>query len=229
MRRLSKQRSCFYQDTDSVPTQTSLSDVESDIDEDEQRPQRQRSNSETDLADIATDLFLAQSCVYLLRHPSVINFYRLRKKLRSDDKRWMDDFLKRNGLELLFECLDNLGNYSGQFSTLVLRLECVMCIKTVMNSAIGLQCLSRCVYAPKFASGILIFSCILCCQFLFSICPLQNMILVSNIVSQEFIFFCFYVFRHKCIESLYFAFILSNFRGFLWFQSNHEFTSQRKA
>jgi hypothetical protein len=76
MRRLSKQRSCFYQDTDSVPTQTSLSDVESDIDEDEQRPQRQRSNSETDLADIATDLFLAQSCVYLLRHPSVINFYR---------------------------------------------------------------------------------------------------------------------------------------------------------
>lgn len=154
MKRLSKQRSCFYQENTGVQNQTSLSDVESDIDEDhEQRHKLQRSNSDTNLAAIATDLFLAQSCVFLLRHPSVINFYRLRKKLRSNDKRWMGDFLKRNGLELLFECLDNLGKYSGQFSTLVLRLECVMCIKTVMNSAIGLQCLSSSVYAPKFASG----------------------------------------------------------------------------
>ena len=153
MKRLYKQRSCFYHDNDVVQNQTSLSDVESDIDEDEQRPQVHKSNSETNLADIATDLLLAQSCVFLLRHPSVINFYRLRKKLRSDDKRWMGDFLQRNGLELLFECLDKLGKYSGQFSTLVLRLECVMCIRTVMNSTIGLQCLSTCVYAPKFASG----------------------------------------------------------------------------
>lgn len=153
MKRLSKQRSCFYQETEHIKNQTSLSDVESDIEEENQPRQIQRSNSETNLADIATDLFLAQSCVYLLRHPSVINFSRLRKKLRSEDKRWVGDFLKRNGLELLFECLANLGKYSGQFSTLVLRLECVMCIKTVMNSSIGLQYLSRPVYAPKFAAG----------------------------------------------------------------------------
>ena len=67
----------------------------------------------------------------------------------------MDDgVLKQGGLELLFECLESFGLYSGTFSNLVQRLECVMCIRTVMNSQIGLESLvSADIYGKKFGTG----------------------------------------------------------------------------
>lgn len=136
----------------------SLSDVDSDVEENEKYHSfsRKRSNSETRLADIAADLYLSRSCVFLLSHPSVFNFCRLRKKLKSDDQWWMEDFLKREGLELLFDCLEDLGRYPGNFSNLVLRIECVLCIRTVMNSGLGLRCLIALNCGPKFASGKLL-------------------------------------------------------------------------
>jgi hypothetical protein len=140
-----------------VSGQESLSDVEADSDLEEFviRRRKRRANSETRLANIANDLFLSQSCVYLLRHPSVFNFSRLRRKLESEDNRWMDEFLHHNGIELLFECLGDLGRYTGTFSNLVLRLECVLCIRTVMNSKTGLRCLvsSSNTYGANFSGG----------------------------------------------------------------------------
>ena len=139
-----------------MDNQMSLSDVDSDVEEDRGHTNNhklKRSSSDTSLMNIVNDIILSNSCVLLLRHPSVINFCRLRKKLKSNDRRWMEDFLRRDGLELLFECLDNLGKYPGTFSNLVLRIECAMCIRTVMNSAIGLQCLISTRVAIKFAGG----------------------------------------------------------------------------
>ncbi|WAQ98021.1 INF2-like protein [Mya arenaria] len=95
--------------------------------------------SEGRLAALVSDIAFSQSLVQLLRDPTVFNFTRLRQKLKSDDRRWMSGFLKLGGLEMLFEGLRSFGSYSGSFSNLIQRLECVMCIKTVMNSQIGMQ------------------------------------------------------------------------------------------
>lgn len=116
---------------------------------------RPRCNSESRLADVAYDCYLSKSCVFLLHHPSVFSLCRLRKKLGSSDKRWMEDFLENGGLELLFECLGTLGGPGGGFHELVMRLECILCIRTCFNSFIGLQCVvSSGTYAPKFAVGM---------------------------------------------------------------------------
>lgn len=106
------------------------------------------------LANIINDIAFSQSLVQLLRDPTVFNFSRLRSKLKSDDRRWMRGFLKLGGLEMLFEGLRSFGSYSGTFSNLVQRLECVMCIKTVMNSQIGMQTITTSTkFGEKFATG----------------------------------------------------------------------------
>lgn len=110
--------------------------------------------SEGRLANIINDIAFSQSLVQLLRDPTVFNFSRLRTKLKCDDRRWMRGFLKLGGLEMLFEGLRSFGSYSGTFSNLVQRLECVMCIKTVMNSQIGMQTITTSTkFGEKFATG----------------------------------------------------------------------------
>lgn len=112
--------------------------------------------SEGRLANVINDIAFSQSLVQLLRDPTVFNFSRLRSKLKSDDRRWMRGFLKLGGLEMLFEGLRSFGGYSGTFSNLVQRLECVMCIKTVMNSQIGMQTLTTSTkFGEKFGAGII--------------------------------------------------------------------------
>lgn len=138
--------------------QSLLSDEDKDeFTESERQPEKRtlvQRKSEGRLAAIISDVALSQSLVQLLRDPTVFNFSRLRKKLRSDDRRWMSGFLKLGGLEMLFEGLRSFGSYSGTFSNLVQRLECVMCIKTVMNSQIGLQSLTTSrKFGSKFGAG----------------------------------------------------------------------------
>ena len=124
--------------------------------ESKQQPLIKR-RSDGRLANIVNDITLSQYCVQLLRDPTVFNFSRLRGRLKSDDRRWMSGFLKLGGLEMLFECLGAFGSYSGTFANLVQRLECVMCIKTVMNSQIGLQSLTGSgIYAERFATGTVV-------------------------------------------------------------------------
>ena len=115
---------------------------------------RPRCHSESRMADVAYDCYLSKSCVYYLHHPSVFSLCRLRKKLGSTDRRWMREFLENQGLELLFECLGQLSKQGGGFQVLVMRLECVLCIRTCINSLIGLEYLiATGSYASKFAVG----------------------------------------------------------------------------
>ena len=115
---------------------------------------RPRSHSESRMADVAYDCYLSKSCVYFLHHPTVFSLCRLRKKLGGSDRRWMEEFLENQGLELLFECLGQLSKQGGGFQVLVMRLECVLCIRTCVNSRIGLDYLiTSGAYAGKFALG----------------------------------------------------------------------------
>lgn len=139
------------QDRMMIPRGESLSDLDADVGEGDCV---RRTRSLERLADVAYDCYLSHSCVYFLHHPSVANLARLRKKLNSDDKQWMVDFLDHHGLELLFECMgEHLGHHAS-FYNAVLCVECVLCVKACMNSAIGLQCLvTSGQFVPKFAIG----------------------------------------------------------------------------
>ena len=95
------------------------------------------------LAAVVSDITISQSLVQLINDPSVFNFYQLRMKLKYDDRRWMNGFLKMGGLEMLFESLCAFGDYSGSFANLVQRLECVMCIRQLMNSKIGMGFITK--------------------------------------------------------------------------------------
>ncbi|CAL1536506.1 unnamed protein product [Lymnaea stagnalis] len=80
--------------------------------------------------------------IFWLRNPSVQNLSQLRKAIKCNDLDWMRCFLEFDGLGLLFQCLKNLSSYqSVHLNDMVLRMACVSCIREVVNSRSGLDCL----------------------------------------------------------------------------------------
>jgi len=56
----------------------------------------------------------------------------------------MEGFLEEGGLEVLLEGVESLsGRRVVQLSKAMLLLECVACVKSVMNSKIGLQVITQ--------------------------------------------------------------------------------------
>lgn len=81
----------------------------------------------------------AELCVRLLSSPSVQNFSGLKTKLRSSSREWIEEFLLYGGIEVLFEGLHRLSGRKLAFVDAFLQVECVNCIKEVMNSEAGLN------------------------------------------------------------------------------------------
>ncbi|XP_070197131.1 inverted formin-2-like isoform X2 [Littorina saxatilis] len=80
--------------------------------------------------------------VSLLKIPSVQTFAALKRKLKGSGKEWMQGFLDHEGLEALLDCVDSLGSRRvTQLSDALLLLECVSCVKGVLNSKLGLELL----------------------------------------------------------------------------------------
>ncbi|XP_070554541.1 inverted formin-2-like [Ptychodera flava] len=79
-------------------------------------------------------------CVKLLCVPTVQNYAGLKHRLSNCTKEWMDEFLELGGLGLLLESLERLCDrgYSS-FADAFLQLECVGCIKAVLNSKSGID------------------------------------------------------------------------------------------
>ncbi|KAK6172315.1 hypothetical protein SNE40_016001 [Patella caerulea] len=99
--------------------------------------------------------FISGTYIFLLQNPSLRNLCHLRKKIAGADTEWIQGFLRLHGLELLFECLDNLSTNKSDFLNATLRLECVLCIKACMNSNEGLRFLvQNGNYAPRFATAL---------------------------------------------------------------------------
>jgi hypothetical protein len=68
------------------------------------------------------------------------NLTSLKPRLVSCSDEWIGSFLDQGGLELLFECLTNLGEKRfANFSNAIDQLTCIGCIKAVMNSKVGLE------------------------------------------------------------------------------------------
>lgn len=97
----------------------------------------------------------------LIRNPSLQNLAKLRRSIKTNDKDWMKEFLEFDGLGLLFQCLKDLSAIQGfHLTDMVLKMECVMCIREVVNSQSGLDCLLRLkerndnLFGRRFASGM---------------------------------------------------------------------------
>lgn len=88
---------------------------------------------------ISTDVS-AELCVRLLSSSCLRNFSGLKTKLQTSSAEWIAEFLTQGGMEVLFEALERLSR-GGKvaFVEAFMQLECVNCIKAVMNSKQGLD------------------------------------------------------------------------------------------
>lgn len=78
--------------------------------------------------------------VGFLKLPSMRTYAALNKKLRSCDQTWMNGFLEASGLNALLEAVDSLSSKKlCQLTDAMMLLECVSCVREVMNSKMGLE------------------------------------------------------------------------------------------
>lgn len=95
--------------------------------------------------------------IELLRAPSVRTYATIKKKLDKckNEPGWISDFLQKDGLELLFESLDQLcKNQSYNFLNVILQDSCVECVRTVMDSSLSLDyIIENKEFTTKLASG----------------------------------------------------------------------------
>lgn len=108
------------------------------------------------------DRWNPETCVRLLRMPSVQNYSGLRKLISESDKNWMVEFLDMGGLEVLFESVDRLSSKkscnSSRLEHTLLLLQCVSCLKAVTNSHTALDhIIQQKTYAEKIAEGKIYF------------------------------------------------------------------------
>lgn len=77
-------------------------------------------------------------CITLLHRAQ--HFTSLKNVLKKADSTWMEGFLEQGGLSAIFDALQILAEKGFASLTDALRqLECVGCIKAVMNSQVGLD------------------------------------------------------------------------------------------
>ena len=94
-------------------------------------------NGENDINCGKDPKYLARS----LQNPSVSNYFGLRSKLRGASAMWVLSFIEHGGLDSLFQALENLGKreHTAGVVNAFLQLECVFCIRSVMNTKTGMD------------------------------------------------------------------------------------------
>lgn len=117
-------------------------------------------SSEDEGAPLDTSLGDAINFLQWIRNPTLQNLAKLRRAIKTNDKDWMKEFLEFDGLGLLFQCLKDLGSIQGfHLSDMVLKMECITCIREVVNSQTGLDCLLQIkgrkdnIFGRRFAAG----------------------------------------------------------------------------
>ena len=91
-----------------------------------------------------SDNISAELCVCLLSASSIQNFSGLKTKLQTSSAHWIEEFLFHGGIEVLFQSLERLTQRGKlAFVDAFKQLECVNCIKAVMNSRHGLDFMTQ--------------------------------------------------------------------------------------
>ena len=69
-----------------------------------------------------------------------LNFRGLMQRLRSADQSWMEQFLTLGGMSAIFDAMDTLCSKGfSSISDALRQIDCVNCIKSVMNNRFGLE------------------------------------------------------------------------------------------
>ena len=88
------------------------------------------------------------------------NFSALRKILRKASQEWMTEFVENGGLVAIFEALSALGRKTvSTLADILPVLECVECLKAVMNCEQGLECVIE-SDGGKFVKQLVLGECI---------------------------------------------------------------------
>ena len=101
-----------------------------------------------------------ESCASALRLPRTLqSFSRLRRRLSTCTPAWIARYLDAHGLEILFESFDELCKKRiTNISQVFIQLECVGCIRAIMNSQTGLDyIIENRDFTRKLATGIEMF------------------------------------------------------------------------
>lgn len=84
------------------------------------------------------------TCVSVLRLPSRKIYTALNKKLKSCERVWMEGFLEEGGLDVLLKGVESVSMKRAlQLADAMVLLECVSCVKCVMNSKTGLNVITQ--------------------------------------------------------------------------------------
>ncbi|CAK8686591.1 unnamed protein product [Clavelina lepadiformis] len=98
-------------------------------------------------------------CIKLLYFPSVKNFSGLKNKIKCGSPEWIEEFLEKDGLRLLFASLERLSEEKETKNALVASLElmhCVGCIRAIMNCRRGLNYVISQQNCTRMLSAILV-------------------------------------------------------------------------
>lgn len=110
----------------------------------------------SDSSSISLDGADPELCITLLHRGQ--HFTSLKNILKKADQEWMEGFLEHGGLSAIFDALQTLAEKGFSSLTDALRqLECVACIKAVMNSQVGLDFIIHFPeqkYVRKLSEGI---------------------------------------------------------------------------
>ncbi len=69
-----------------------------------------------------------------------LNFRGFMNRLKTADQHWMEQFLSLGGLSAIFDALEALGKLGfSSIADALKQLECVACVKAVMNNKFGLE------------------------------------------------------------------------------------------
>ena len=97
-------------------------------------------------------------CIDLLQIGTRIEiFLAVRHRILHCTRKWMKEFVRQGGLGYLLDALEDLTSKHGSYdlSETCEILECVTCIKAVMNSKSGLEAMiERKECAQKLAKGL---------------------------------------------------------------------------
>ena len=111
-----------------------------------------------------------EKIIELLRSPSVQTYSNLKRKLdkSKNDYEWILNFLNKDGLELLFESLEQIcKRQPTSFLNEILKVSCVECVTSAMDSSLGLDYIvENKEFTRKLASGELNIVMVFVCLFI---------------------------------------------------------------
>ena len=97
-----------------------------------------------------------KNCIALSHSsPSVQMFYALRTRLESCSDSWLHEFLELDGLQSLLDSLIQMtAKGFTSFSDAIHQLDCLACVRAVLNTNTGLDFMVRHdMYTPKLSLG----------------------------------------------------------------------------